>query len=311
MAEGKVSDEERVFHLMTQIKAMAETQNAIILAHNYQLGEIQDVADFVGDSLELSRKAAETRAEVIVFCGVHFMAETAKILSPGKTVLLPDLNAGCPMADMITAEQLREFKAEYPGRPVVAYVNTSAEVKAESDICCTSANAVKVVESLEADEILFVPDKCLADYVASRTDKEIIAWQGFCPTHYQITPDDILEVKAEHPTAEVVAHPECSREVLELADGIFSTSGIIRYVKQSTAREFIIATEEGLLHRLRAENPDKRFYPPTGGAICPNMKLITLEVLASSLENLQYQIELSVDIISRARNAIERMIAIV
>ena len=297
-------------HLLGIIEVFQNRRNAVILAHNYQLGEIQDVADFVGDSLELSRKAAETTADTIVFCGVHFMAETAKILSPGKRVLLPDPQAGCPMADMLTIEQLREFKAQHPGRPVVAYVNTSAAVKAEVDICCTSANAISVVESIDADEILFVPDKYLADYVSSKTSKKIIAYPGYCPTHLRILPEDILKQKALHPNAVIVTHPECPRATWELADAVRSTSGILRYVKESPEREFIIGTEEGIIHRLKKENPDKEFYSATKHAVCPNMKKITLEKLAWALEDDQYPIELSPDIIERARTAIERMIAI-
>lgn len=306
---GGVKD--TTLHLLGKIEVFQKRRNAVILAHNYQLGEIQDVADFVGDSLELSRKAAETTADTIVFCGVHFMAETAKILSPNKTVLLPDLRAGCPMADMITVERLREFKAQYPGRPVVAYVNTSAEVKAESDICCTSANAVKVVESVDADEILFIPDKCLADYVASRVSKKVIAYPGYCPTHHRILPDDILRQKELHPEAVVIAHPECTRAVILLADAVCSTSGMIRFVNENPAREFIIATEMGILHRLQKDNPDKKFYSPTEHTICPNMKMITLETLAWSLEDNQYEIELPADLMDRARAAIQRMIEIV
>ena len=298
------------FHLLGKIEVFRERRNAVILAHNYQLGEIQDVADFVGDSLELSRKAAETIAETIVFCGVHFMAETAKILSPEKTVLLPDIHAGCPMADMLTVEQLREYKAKYPGRPVVAYVNTSAAVKAEVDICCTSANAVKVVESVDADEIIFVPDKCLADYVASKTSKKMIAYPGYCPTHMNILPEDILKAKAEHPKALVIAHPECTQAVIRLADGVYSTSGVLKFARETDAREMIIATEYGIIHRLKKENPEKEFYSPTERAVCPNMKLITLEKLAWALEDNQYPIELPADIIEKARGAIERMIAI-
>jgi quinolinate synthase len=296
--------------LLGRIEVWQGKRNAVILAHNYQLPEIQDVADFVGDSLELSRKAAETAADTIVFCGVHFMAETAKILSPQKTVLLPDLKAGCPMADMITVEQLREFKGRYPGRPVVAYVNTSAAVKAEVDICCTSANAVKVVEAVDADEILFVPDKCLADYVASKTTKKVIPYPGFCPTHHRILPEQILKQKAAHPEAVVIAHPECTRAVLELADVVASTSGMLRVVKESSAREFIIATELGMLHRLKGENPDKEFYSPTDRTICPNMKAITLEKLVWSLEDNQYKIEIPVETMDKARTAIQRMIAL-
>lgn len=298
-------------HLLGKIEVYRERRNAVILAHNYQLGEIQDAADFVGDSLELSRKAAETTADTIVFCGVHFMAETAKILSPRKTVLLPDLEAGCPMADMLTVEQLREFKAQYPGRPVVAYVNTSAAVKAEVDVCCTSANAVKVVESVGADEVLFVPDKCLADYIASKTSKKIIPYPGFCPTHVRILPEDILKQKALHPDALVIVHPECTRAVIQLADGVFSTSGMLRFARESPAPEFIIGTEEGILHRLWKENPNKKFYSPTEHAVCPNMKLITLEKLVWSLEDMRYPIELPSDIIDRARGAIRRMLEIV
>ena len=310
MPAGAKGTIDTTFHLLGKIEVFQKLRNAVILAHNYQLGEIQDVADFVGDSLELSRKAAETPADTIVFCGVHFMAETAKILSPQKTVLLPDLKAGCPMADMITVEQLREFKEKYPGRPVVAYVNTSAEVKAESDVCCTSANAVKVVESVEADEVIFIPDKCLADYVASKTEKKIIPYPGFCPTHHRILPEDILRQKALHPEALVIVHPECTRAVIELADGVFSTSGMVRFAKESAAREFIIGTEKGLLHRLKKDNPDKEFYSPTEWTICPNMKKITLEKLAWSLEDMQYPIELSADIIERAQGAIRRMVEI-
>jgi quinolinate synthase len=239
------------------------------------------------------------------------MAETAKILSPEKTVLLPDLQAGCPMADMLTVEQLREFKAQYPGRPVVAYVNTSAAVKAEVDICCTSANAIKVIEALDADEILFVPDKCLADYAQSKTSKKIIPYPGYCPTHLRILPEDILKHKALHPKALVLAHPECSRAVIQLADEVCSTSGMLRFARESTAQEFIIGTEEGIIHRLLKENPEKKFYSPTVLAICPNMKLITLEKLAWSLEDNQYPIELPSDIIDTARHAIQRMIEIV
>jgi len=311
MSEVPGGIRDRTFHLLGKIEVFQARRNAVILAHNYQLGEIQDVADFVGDSLELSRKAAETTADTIVFCGVHFMAETAKILSPEKTVLLPDLQAGCPMADMLTVEQLREFKAQYPGRPVVAYVNTSAAVKAEVDICCTSANAIKVIEALDADEILFVPDKCLADYAQSKTSKKIIPYPGYCPTHLRILPEHILKEKDLHPKALVLAHPECSRGVIQLADEVCSTSGMLRFARENSAQEFIIGTEEGIIHRLSKDNPEKKFYSPTVLAICPNMKLITLEKLAWSLEDNQYPIELPSDIIDKARHAIQRMIEIV
>jgi quinolinate synthase len=296
--------------LVETIRKRAKEKNAIILAHNYQIDEIQDVADFVGDSLELSRKAAETPAEVIVFCGVYFMAETAKILSPQKTVLIPDPKAGCPMADMITVDELRAFKAKYPGRPVVAYVNTSAAVKAEVDICCTSANAVHIVESVDSDEILFVPDKCLASYVAKKTSKKIIPYPGFCPTHHRIQPEQILKLKEQHPDAVVVAHPECTCEVVELADYVSSTSGMLRIVKENPACKFIVVTEMGILHRMKQENPDKQFYAPSEHAVCPNMKKITLEKLAWSLEDMEHKVLLPADIIEKARASIERMIAV-
>ncbi|MFA6666120.1 MAG: quinolinate synthase NadA [Armatimonadota bacterium] len=296
--------------LVETIRKRAKERNAIILAHNYQIDEIQDVADFVGDSLELSRKAAETPAEVIVFCGVYFMAETAKILSPQKTVLIPDPKAGCPMADMITVDELRAFKAKYPGRPVVAYVNTSAAVKAEVDICCTSANAVHIVESVDSDEILFVPDKCLASYVAKKTSKKIIPYPGFCPTHHRIQPEQILKLKEQHPDAVVVAHPECTCEVVELADYVSSTSGMLRIVKENPACKFIVVTEMGILHRMKQENPGKQFYAPSEHAVCPNMKKITLEKLAWSLEDMEHKVLLPADIIEKARASIERMIAV-
>lgn len=296
--------------LTDRIAALKSEREAVILAHNYQLPEVQDIADFTGDSLELSRKAAATDAKVILFCGVHFMAETAKILSPDKTVLIPDPKAGCPMAEMITADELREFKAMHPGVPVVAYVNTTAEVKAESTICCTSANAIKVVESIDADTVLFVPDKSLGTYVASKVDKKVIPYSGFCPTHHRIVARDVINAKREHPQALVIAHPECTLDVLELADGIESTSGMLRYVKESPAKEFIVCTERGLLHRLKLDNPDKMFYNPSPLNICPNMKKITLDKVLWSLEDMKYEIKLDADTIAKARSAIEGMIAI-
>ncbi|MFQ3549646.1 MAG: quinolinate synthase NadA [Armatimonadota bacterium] len=296
--------------ILEEIRKLKEERNAVILAHNYQLAEVQDIADFTGDSLELSRKASEVESDVIVFCGVFFMAETAKILSPDKTVLLPDKNAGCPMADMITASQLREFKAQYPNRPVVTYVNSSAEVKAESDICCTSANAVKVVESIDADEILFVPDKSLGSYVASKTNKKVICYCGYCPTHHRILTEDVIKTKREHPNAEVVAHPECTQEVVRLADAVESTSGMLRYIRESNKEEFIMCTERGILHRLQKENPEKKFYNPNTLNICPNMKYIDLYKVRDSLKEMKYEIKLPVDVIDKARNAIEGMIRI-
>lgn len=297
-------------NLVDRIHDLKKQRNAVILAHNYQLAEVQDIADFAGDSLELSRKAAATAADVIVFCGVHFMAETAKILSPHKTVLLPDLHAGCPMANMITVDQLREFKAKYPGRPVVAYVNTSADVKAESDICCTSANAVKVVESIDAPEVLFVPDKCLGSYVASKTSKKIVLYPGYCPTHHRILGRHVMEQKAEHPNAVVIAHPECTPEVVGLADAVASTSGIIKYAAESDQKEFIVCTEQGILHRLRKDNPNKKFYSPGSLNVCPNMKKITLEKVLWALEDMVYPIEVPEDVIRKAKAAIDGMVAI-
>lgn len=299
-----------VSELVDRIRKLKTERGAVILAHNYQLPEVQDVADIRGDSLELSRQAAKTDADVIVFCGVHFMAETAKILSPQKTVLLPDPKAGCPMADMITAEDVRRLKERHPGLPVVAYVNTSAEVKAESTICCTSANAVRVVESLEAEEVLFVPDKSLGAYVASKTAKRIILYSGFCPTHHRILASDVMNAKREHPEAVVVAHPECTMDVIKLADAVESTSGMLRYVRQNPAAEFIICTERGLLHRMEVENPGKKFYNPSPVNICPNMKKITLEKVLWSLEDMKHEITLPQEIIEKARAAIEGMIAI-
>lgn len=296
--------------LIERIGKLRTKRGAIILAHNYQLPEVQDIADFTGDSLELSRKAAATDAKMIVFCGVNFMAETAKILSPDKVVLIPDPKAGCPMADMITAGGLREFKAKHPGLPVVAYVNTTAEVKAESDICCTSSNAVRVVESIDSDAVLFVPDKSLAAYVASKVSKHVIPYSGFCPTHHRILAQDVINTKREHPNAVVVAHPECTLDVLKLADGIESTSGMLSYVRKSDAKEFIMCTERGLLHRLKLDNPDKTFYNPSPLNICPNMKKITLEKVLWSLEDMQHKIALSVEIMDKALHSLEGMIAI-
>lgn len=296
--------------LVNRIDLLRRERNAVILAHNYQLGEVQDIADFTGDSLELSRKAAATDADVIVFCGVHFMAETAKILSPERTVLLPDKNAGCPMANMITVEELREFKARHATVPVVAYVNTSAAVKAESDVCCTSANAVRVVESVDSDTVLFVPDKCLGAYVASQTTKRVILYPGYCPTHHRILARDVLRQKQAHPEAVVVAHPECTMDVIALADAVESTSGMLRYVRESNSREFIICTEQGLLHRLRKDNPEKSFHSPGNLNLCPNMKKITLEKVLWSLEDVQHQVEVAPEIIQGARRAIDGMLAV-
>ena len=292
-----------------RIAELKEERNAVILAHNYQIAEVQELADFLGDSLGLSQQAAATDADVIVFCGVHFMAQTAKLLSPQKTVLMPDPGAGCPMADMITAEQTRQFKAEHEGAPVVAYVNTTAEVKAESDICCTSANAIEVVNSLDADTVLFIPDMHLADWVARHSDKKIIPWGGYCPTHARISPETIKYMREQHPNALFIAHPEARREILDMADEVASTGGWVKFARETDAKEIIVGTEEGMVHRLRRENPDKIFYivPHT---VCPNMKRTTVEKLLASLEKMQYPIEVDEEVAERARLTVERMLAV-
>jgi len=297
--------------LTAKIQRLKNERKAVILAHNYQPGEIQDAADFVGDSLELSQQAARTEADVIVFCGVHFMAETAYILSPEKTVLLPDPHAGCPMADMITAEKLREKKRELPGIPVACYVNSSAEVKAESTICCTSSNAVKVVESLPQREIIFVPDKYLGQWVASQTGKKLHLWPGFCPTHARILPQHILELKEKYPQARVAVHPECRPEVDKLADAVLSTGGMIRYARQPEVRQMIVGTELGIIHRLQKENPEKTFIPVCPQAVCPNMKLTTLEKVLWCLEDMKPRIVVPEDIRLKAKSAVERMLQVV
>ncbi len=296
--------------LAAKIKRLKEAKNAVILAHNYQLGEVQDVADFVGDSLELSQKAAKTDAAVIVFCGVHFMAETASVLCPDKIVLLPDLAAGCPMANMITAPQLIERKAHLPDATVVCYINSSAEVKAESDICCTSANAVKVVNSLPAKEVLFVPDQYLGHYVSTKTDKKVYFWPGYCPTHARIMPEDIEREKAAHPAAKVMVHPECRPETIALADEVLSTGGMARYAHESTAKEIIVGTEIGFIYRLRKENPGKLFYVASEQAVCPRMKLITLEKILWSLEQMAPEVKVPETVRFKARQAVDRMLSI-
>jgi len=295
--------------IIEKISELKKKHNAIILAHNYQRGEIQDVADFVGDSLGLSQQAAKTDADIIVFCGVHFMAETAALLSPDKTVIMPDENAGCPMASMITARELKEKKKLYPDARVVCYVNTTAAVKAESDICCTSSNAVKIVSSFSEDEeIIFVPDKSLGAYVSSCLDREMIYWEGYCPTHHRILPEQIVKMKSEHPESEIVVHPECTPDVIALADHVASTTGILKYVNSSNSKEFVIGTEIGILHRMKKENPDKTFMPVTPLSDCPNMKLNTLEKLLWSLEDLQYVVTVPEEIAVKARKAIQRML---
>jgi len=297
--------------LKDEINRLKKERNAVILAHNYQRDEIQEIADICGDSLGLSRQAATTEADVIVFCGVHFMAESAAILSPQKIVLLPVEEAGCPMADMIDLPRLRALKAKHPDAVVVTYVNSSAEIKAESDVCCTSANAVNVANSIDAGKIIFTPDQNLALYVARFTDKEIIPYDGFCPTHYLIDAGAIRRAKQEHPGAKVVVHPECLPEVIDMADHVCSTSGMYKYAKASDADEFIIGTEMGILYRLRKENPGKKFYLPSKHILCPNMKMTTLDWLAQSLRYMRYKVEVPEEVGRRARKALDRMLEVV
>ncbi|MDD5595072.1 MAG: quinolinate synthase NadA [Candidatus Omnitrophica bacterium] len=295
-----------------KIKELKKKREAIILAHNYQLPEVQDVADFHGDSLELSRKAAKTDAKVIVFCGVYFMAETASIICPDKKIIMPDVNAGCPMANMIKASDVRQLRLEHPQAVVVGYVNTPAEVKAELDICCTSSNAVAVVNALkDKKEIIFIPDKYLADYVSGRTGRKLISWNGFCPTHVKILPEDIRREKKFHPKAKVIAHPECLPSVLKLADEVLSTSAMCKFAKETPAKEIIVATEAGLIYRLKKDNPGKEFYPATEAAVCPNMKRTTQEKVLWALEELKEEVKVPEDIRLRAKSAIEKMLEIV
>ena len=293
-----------------EILRLKEDRHAIILAHNYQTADVQDIADLTGDSLELSRAAATMDGDVIVFCGVDFMAETAAIISPEKTVLLPANDACCPMADMITADELKLVKSRHPEAAVVCYVNTTAEVKAESDICCTSSNAVKVVNSLKEDQIIFVPDRNLGLYTQRFTKKEILPWEGFCTVHDRITPDHVRKAHDLHPDAVILVHPECRPEVIDLADHVASTSGIIRYVCDSPKKEFIIGTEIGILHRLRRECPTKQCYPLSPAAICSNMKKTDLNKVRNALISLQPRITVPEEIAHRARCAIERMLAV-
>jgi quinolinate synthase len=320
--------------LKEEIRRLKEQRNAIILSHNYQRDEVQDIADFIGDSLELSRTAAEIDCDVIVFCGVHFMAESASILSPDKIVLLPELGAGCPMADMIQVSSprkvwktfpgydvqpgfvfpheftLKDIKARYPGVPVVAYVNTTAEVKAESDVCCTSANVVKVIESLPDEKVICIPDKNLSMWAQKNTKKHVIAWDGFCHVHDRVTKKDVLKARQDYPNALLMAHPECRLEVLEIADHVTSTSGMLRFANSSTAKEFIVGTEIGLMYRLKKENPDKVFYPLRKDMICPNMKKTTLNSVLTALKEMKNIIKVPEDIRISAKRALDRMLAL-
>jgi quinolinate synthase len=321
--------------LREQILKLKEEKRAIILAHNYQREEVQEIADFVGDSLELSRTAATIACDMIVFCGVRFMAESASILSPDKTVLLPEEFALCPMADMIHVDSprpvrtsfpgfpspppyiyppefsLKDIKAQYPGVPVVAYVNTTADVKAESDICCTSANVVKVLESLPGDEVICIPDKNLSMWAQKNTGKKVIAWDGYCNIHERVTPEDVRKARAEHPEALIMAHPECRLDVLEAADHVTSTSGMLRFAKSSPAREFVVGTEIGLMHRMRKENPEKLFYPLRKDMICPNMKKTSLESVLRAFRENTHLVKVPEHIRVPAKRALDRMLAII
>jgi len=296
--------------LQMKIQRLKKERNALILAHNYQIDEVQDIADFVGDSFGLSQKAARTDKDVIVFCGVSFMAETAAILAPEKTVLLPEKSAGCPMADMITAEALREAKQKYPEAAVVCYVNSSADVKAECDICCTSSNAVKIVNSLVEEQVLFVPDGNLAHWVSLNSSKKVIPWEGFCPTHHKIALTEIDQVRKARPGAPIAVHPECHPDLVAKADFVGSTGGILDFARKSNADEIIIGTEMGIIHRLEEENPDKKFYLLSSRLVCPNMKFTTLEKVAASLEKMQTIITVPEEVGRKARIALEKMLAV-
>lgn len=297
--------------LTQAIRGLLKQRNAVLLAHNYMRDEVQAIADITGDSLQLSMEAAKTDAAVIVFCGVHFMAESAAILSPDKTVLLPRPDAGCPMADMVDVAGLRELKAKHPGVPVVTYVNSTAAVKAESDICCTSANAVSVVRSLQEPELIFAPDRNLGRWIARFVpDKQFIYWDGYCPTHERMQPETVLQKKAEHPDALFICHPECAPAVSALADHVCSTSGMYEYCKKSPAKKFIIGTEAGILFKLRQDNPDKEFILATPALICPNMKLTSLEDVLLALQTMQPVVRVPEEVRIKAKAALDKMLAV-
>ena len=310
MDHGMKMDKELLQSLAKEIEGLKRDRKAVILAHYYQRPEIQDIADFVGDSLQLSQQAAQTDAEVIVFCGVDFMAESAAILAPDKVVILPEAKAGCPMADMVDAEGLRAYKKRVPGVKVVCYVNSSAEVKAESDICCTSSNAVKVVQSLQGHDILFVPDENLGRYAAQILGQSIQLWPGYCKTHDRLTKEDILKARKDHPFADVIVHPECRQEVCQQADYIGSTAGLIAYAQNSEKKEFVVGTESGILHKLHQVCPDKEFYLASKRLVCPNMKLTTLVKVRDALITLSPQITVKEEIRVKAKEALDRMLAL-
>ncbi|MBR2567861.1 MAG: quinolinate synthase NadA [Paenibacillus sp.] len=302
--------EEQNRELRERLEQLKKERNAIILAHYYQRDEIQEVADFRGDSFLLAQKAAETDAEVIVFCGVHFMGESAKILARNKTVIIPDERAGCPMADMVNVEGLRKLKAQHPNAKVVTYINSSAEIKAETDICCTSSNAVKVIESLDAEEIIWVPDKNLGHYVQEKTGKNLIIWEGYCNTHDMLTVKDVVEMKAKYPNAAFVVHPECRPEVVEMGDFVGSTTALIDYCKNSAHTEFIVGTEDGTGYQLRKDSPNKAFHFATKYLVCPNMKVNNLKKLVKCLETMQPQIYVPPQVAERAKLSLERMLQV-
>lgn len=294
--------------LVQKLAELKRGRNAVILAHNYQRPEVQDVADFVGDSLELSKKAAASTADVIVFCGVYFMAETAAILAPGRTVIIPDENAGCPMANMITPRELENFKLKHPGAEVVCYVNSTAKIKAMSDICCTSSNAVEVMKSVPAGrDILFVPDASLGTWAANQAGRKVVVWDGYCPSHHRILAEHIKAAKSAYPDAEVIVHPECTEDVKALADAVLSTGAMLRHCKRSNNNRFIIGTEIGMIYPLRKQLPAKKFYPATPLADCPNMKLTTVEKIVWALEDMRYQVTVPDDVADAARKTITRM----
>jgi quinolinate synthase len=297
--------------LSERIAKLKAQRKAVILAHNYQLGEVQDIADITGDSLQLAREAVQVEADVIVLCGVVFMAETAKLLNSQRTVLIPDPLAGCPMCDMAPVEKLRARKAQLPGVPVVAYVNTTADVKAEADICCTSSNAMEVVNSLPDERILFVPDKNLGHWVQRHTEKEIILWEGHCPTHQRILAQDVARLRSEHPKAKVMVHPECTPDVVDLADEVLSTGQMLRWARETDAQEIIVGTEIGMIHPLKKGSPEKTFIPISHLSTCPNMKRTTLEKVAWALEDMQYEVDVPEGVAAPARRAIERMLEVV
>ena len=296
---------------IVEIRRLAKERGAVILAHNYQRAEVQDAADWTGDSLELARKATEIEADVIVFCGVYFMAETAAILNPSKTVLIPDPTAGCPMADMITGAQLRALKAQHPGAKAVCYVNSTAEVKAECDLCVTSGNAERVMQTFAPDEeIIFVPDQHLGSHIAGLLGRRYILWPGYCPTHAALTVKAIQDARAAHPGAPVLVHPECAKDIRDAADARLSTGGMCRFARESSAPEIIVGTEVGILHRLRQESPGKRFYPVSERLVCPNMKKTTLENLMESLREMKTRVTVDAAVACRAKRAIDAMLAL-